>query len=126
MARRKPARPAQTLKTPRKARRLLSTTVREFWDANRIRSNTGYFSTRDGHLIEVDPSGRAVLSGTAADPSEWLTEIEHKIVACADREESSARFIPDRTRLCREADGRLSWDGASAYKPHPRTRRTKP
>ena len=126
MARRKPARPVPTPKPSKRARRLLSTTVREFWDANRIRSKTGYFSTRDGHRIEVDPSGRAVLSGTPADPSAWLTEIDHKIVACADREESSAQFIPDRTRLCREADGRLSWDGASAYKKHRRTRRTQP
>ena len=100
----------------KKARHILATTVREFWDANRIRTGTGHFSTRDGHRIEVDTSGRAVLSGTPADPVEWLTEIEHRIVACADREERSAQFVHDHTRLCRE-NGKLTWDGASAYQP---------
>jgi|TARA_R110002051_G_scaffold244238_1_gene304151 hypothetical protein len=112
---RKAPRPAPTPK--KRARHILATTVREFWDANRIRTgSTGHFSTRDGHRIEVDTSGRAVLSGTPADPIEWLTEIEHRIVACADREDRSAQFVPDRTRICRE-NKRLSWDGASAYRP---------
>jgi|TARA_R110000787_G_scaffold141637_1_gene255200 hypothetical protein len=114
MARQKTAQP----RTPKKARHILSTTVREFYEANVIRSRRGHYSVRDGHRISVDPSGRAVLSGTGSDPIEWLVEIEHRIVACADREERSAQFVHDHTRLCRE-NGKLSWDGASAYKPHP-------
>ena len=117
MARRRTVKPTAPPKSPPKARRILATTVREFWDANRIRTRRGHYSIRDGHSCSVDASGRAVLSGAAADPVEWLTEIEHRIVACADREERSARFIPDHTRICREKDGKLSWDGASAYRP---------
>jgi len=117
MARRKTAKPTAPPKSPPRARRILATTVRQFYEANVIRATQGHCSTRDGHRFAVDASGRAVLSGTAADPVEWLTEIEHQIVACADREERSARFIPDRTRLAREKDGKLSWDGASAYRP---------
>ena len=116
MARRKTVKPSAPPKVSHKARLILATTVREFYEANVIRATQGHCSTRDGHRFAVDASGRAVLSGTAADPVEWLTEIEHRIVACADREERSARFIPDRTRICRE-NGKLSWDGASAYKP---------
>jgi hypothetical protein len=117
MARRRTAKTTAPLKSQPRVRRILATTVREFWNANRIRTRHGHYSIRDGHRFAVDASGRAVLSGTAADPVEWLTEIEHQIVACADREERSARFIPDRTRLAREKDGKLSWDGASAYRP---------
>ena len=116
MARREVAKTTAPPKSPPRVRRILPLTVREFWESNRIRTKRGHYSTRDGHRISVDVSGRAVLSGTAADPIEWLTEIEHRIVACADREERSARFIPDHTRICRE-NGKLSWDGASAYKP---------
>ena len=103
MARRRTVKPTAPPKSPPKARRILATTVREFWDANRIRTRRGHYSIRDGHSCSVDASGRAVLSGTAADP--------------VDREERSARFIPDHTRICREKDGKLSWDGASAYRP---------
>ena len=117
MARRKTAKPTAPPTSAPKARRILTTTVRQFYEANVIRATQGHCSIRDGHRFAVDASGRAVLSGTAADPVEWLTEIEHHIVACADREERSARFIPDHTRLAREKDGKLSWDGASAYRP---------
>jgi hypothetical protein len=116
MARRKTVKPSAPPKVSPKARLILATTVRQFYEANVIRATQGHCSTRDGHRFAVDASGRAVLSGTAADPVEWLTEIEHRIVACADREERSARFIPDHTRICRE-NGKLSWDGASAYRP---------
>ena len=68
MARQKTAQP----RTPKKARHILSTTVREFYEANVIRSRRGHYSVRDGHRISVDPSGRAVLSGTGSDPIEWL------------------------------------------------------
>ena len=117
MARRRTAKTTAPPKSPPRVRRVLATTVREFYEANVMHATRGHYSTRDGHRISVDVSGRAVLSGTAADPVEWLTEIEHRIVACADREERSARFIPDHTRLAREKDGKLSWDGASAYRP---------
>ena len=124
MARRKTAKPTAPPKSPPRVRRILPLTVREFWESNRIRTKRGHYSTRDGHRISVDVSGRAVLSGTPADPVVWLTEIEHRIVACADREDQSALFVPDHTRICREKDGKLSWDGASAYRGQPRSKRS--
>ena len=124
MARRKTVKPSAPPKVSPKARLILATTVRQFYEANVIRATQGHCSTRDGHRFAVDASGRAVLSGTAADPVVWLTEIEHRIVACADREDQSALFVPDHTRICREKDGKLSWEGASAYRGQPRSKRS--
>ena len=109
----------------KRARVILPITVRRYWDLHQIPDGTHHY-IHEGQRVEVDISGRAILSGTPSEPVEWLTEIEHRIVACADREERSARFLPDHTRICREVDGRLSWDGASAYKPHPGLKTTEP